>query len=119
MAKWTRCVRCSVRVSRSAATAALIVSSVLIFFIGSIAVADVAAAADLSRRGVAGILTWLSVLSVVIAYLLARQTYSRFRWRFVIDDGTNCLNCNYNLTGLTEPRCPECGQPFEPKGDAP
>ena len=27
--------------------------------------------------------------------------------------------CGYNLTGLPEPRCPECGQPFEPKGDAP
>ena len=29
-----------------------------------------------------------------------------------------CERCGYNLTGLTEPRCPECGQPFEPKGDA-
>jgi len=22
-----------------------------------------------------------------------------------------CVNCGYNLTGLTEPRCPECGTP--------
>ena len=29
-----------------------------------------------------------------------------------------CLRCGYNLTGLPEPRCPECGQPFEAKGDA-
>ncbi len=28
-----------------------------------------------------------------------------------------CQRCGYSLTGLTEPRCPECGQPFEPKGD--
>ncbi len=27
--------------------------------------------------------------------------------------------CGYDLTGLPEPRCPECGQPFEAKGDAP
>ena len=30
-----------------------------------------------------------------------------------------CLNCGYDLTGLPEPRCPECGQPFESKGDTP
>ena len=24
-----------------------------------------------------------------------------------------CLKCGYNLRGLTEPRCPECGQEFE------
>ncbi len=29
-----------------------------------------------------------------------------------------CIKCGYNLTGLPQPRCPECGQPFEPKGDA-
>lgn len=23
--------------------------------------------------------------------------------------------CDYNLTGSTEPRCPECGQPFDPE----
>ncbi len=27
--------------------------------------------------------------------------------------------CGYDLTGLPEPRCPECGKPFEPRGDAP
>lgn len=24
-----------------------------------------------------------------------------------------CVNCGYNLRGLSEPRCPECGTPFE------
>jgi hypothetical protein len=23
-----------------------------------------------------------------------------------------CIKCGYNLTGLSEPRCPECGEPF-------
>jgi hypothetical protein len=25
-----------------------------------------------------------------------------------------CERCGYNLRGLPEPRCPECGQPFDP-----
>ena len=24
-----------------------------------------------------------------------------------------CARCGYNLTGLTEPRCPECGEAFD------
>ncbi len=28
-----------------------------------------------------------------------------------------CLECGYDLRGQVEPRCPECGQPFEPLGD--
>lgn len=28
--------------------------------------------------------------------------------------GFLCLNCNYPLRGLVEPRCPECGRPFDP-----
>ena len=45
--------------------------------------------------------------------------YKILRWRIVVEDGITCAHCGYNLTGLPEPRCPECGQPFEPKGDAP
>ena len=29
-----------------------------------------------------------------------------------------CLGCGYDLRGLPEPRCPECGRPFDP-GDPP
>lgn len=25
-----------------------------------------------------------------------------------------CVECGYNLTGLRDPRCPECGTPFDP-----
>ena len=28
--------------------------------------------------------------------------------------GLLCPQCGYSLTGLTTPRCPECGQPFDP-----
>jgi hypothetical protein len=29
------------------------------------------------------------------------------------DSGLRCTRCEYNLTGLTEARCPECGAPFD------
>ncbi|MGD8452548.1 MAG: hypothetical protein PVJ57_12075 [Phycisphaerae bacterium] len=35
----------------------------------------------------------------------------RWRWR----RQGRCLHCGYNLTGLAELRCPECGQPFKPR----
>ncbi len=36
-------------------------------------------------------------------------------WRFVPKfPRGHCRRCGYNLTGLTEARCPECGETFEP-----
>jgi hypothetical protein len=29
-----------------------------------------------------------------------------------------CVKCGYLLRGLSEPRCPECGTPFDPNGEA-
>jgi hypothetical protein len=34
--------------------------------------------------------------------------------RPVVDSGLRCSRCGYNLTGLTEKRCPECGCWFSP-----
>jgi hypothetical protein len=31
----------------------------------------------------------------------------------VADEGVRCPQCEYNLTGLPEPRCPECGAAFD------
>jgi len=42
------------------------------------------------------------------------------RWRIIHprpakEQYPRCQGCGYNLTGLTEARCPECGIPFDPK----
>ncbi|MBN1489051.1 MAG: DUF2007 domain-containing protein [Phycisphaerae bacterium] len=47
---------------------------------------------------------------------VADEDYEQAR-RFVLQhDGppnpSHCAECGYDLTGLPEPRCPECGRPF-------
>ena len=34
------------------------------------------------------------------------------------DDSRHCGNCGYDLRGIGEPRCPECGTPFDPSRPA-
>ena len=60
----------------------------------------------------------LCVVSGLFLALLAVVVLRRQVKRARLQDSGLCVNCRYNLTGLPEPRCPECGQPFEPKGDA-
>jgi hypothetical protein len=49
-------------------------------------------------------------VATLASYFLAR----RLLWRPSEQRrDTVCRKCGYNLTGLTEPRCPECGTPFD------
>jgi hypothetical protein len=54
---------------------------------------------------------WLPLL-VFAAYLLAAFAVSRIRRRHH-ELYPLCARCGYNLTGLPESRCPECGTPFD------
>ena len=49
-----------------------------------------------------GFLALLSYTSVVSVYRIRRRRKLGL-----------CLSCGYSLHGLTEPRCPECGTPFD------
>ncbi len=59
------------------------------------------------------IVIWLMVAVPVILS-------SRFFWvqprRDELPDPLRCPKCGYSLLGLTEPRCPECGQEFKMPG---
>jgi hypothetical protein len=58
-------------------------------------------------------LAWQVILWGVLAGLLSVAVWARNRYWPLHVPG-HCVNCGYNLRGLPEPRCPECGQPFEP-----
>jgi len=53
------------------------------------------------------LLTWAAE-----CLLLSLIVFLRNRYRPVFPPG-HCRKCGYNLFGLPEPRCPECGKPFE------
>lgn len=58
---------------------------------------------------------WLIPHFILVYALCAPVIHARIEWhrrlRPVI---ARCLCCGYNLTGLTKPRCPECGLGFPP-----
>ena len=54
-------------------------------------------------------------LALAVVFLIAARRAKRQAW---VAAGC-CPKCGYILTGLCEPRCPECGAPFEPKSSLP
>ena len=60
-----------------------------------------------------GLFSWSAI--VVIVNLPIFLVLSLLHWRFGPKPPVpgHCRRCGYNLTGLTEARCPECGTGFE------
>lgn len=54
---------------------------------------------------------WVYGVCVVLAVFVVPRHVRHIRRRRRYLTG-RCINCGYNLTGLTEPRCPECGTAF-------
>jgi hypothetical protein len=57
---------------------------------------------------------WILVLILLIYPVGVGMTRVARRWMNVARLNRHlCIKCSYSLRGLTEPRCPECGTPFE------
>jgi len=55
-----------------------------------------------------------AAVAALIVFAMCRSSvaaFVRLRAAFAIPEG-HCQACGYDLTGLSEPRCPECGTPF-------
>jgi hypothetical protein len=52
--------------------------------------------------------------AIVIVSLLGGGVATYRFLRFPKRDESVCQRCGYSLRGLPQPRCPECGEPFEP-----
>jgi hypothetical protein len=83
------------------------------------------AACLLGRVGITGVAAVMtasasaSLLAVcasglLLAWLFRKRTRRRIRESLVSLGYAVCLQCGYDLRGLTENRCPECGTPFDP-----
>jgi hypothetical protein len=61
---------------------------------------------------------WLFIaLAIALGAVLATIVIARFtesQRRRDVPDAPLCRACGYVLLGLTQPRCPECGHPFDP-----
>ncbi len=58
------------------------------------------------------LIAWWAILGAGIGavhHTIRRRRAARWRHR-----RPECVACGYDLRGLTEPRCPECGTPFDP-----
>jgi hypothetical protein len=58
---------------------------------------------------------WISLLVAIVLTLRGGRRHIQAWLRQGLNDSgcPTCLACGYNLTGLTEPRCPECGSEFD------
>lgn len=55
----------------------------------------------------------ITSLPALAGIIVAVRIYARhYRWLDWLDGEPRCRKCRHILRGLTEPRCPECGEPI-------
>ena len=66
-----------------------------------------------SRMVALGVGAFLGGLATLV--IMRSIVHRNLRTQLVKQGVKICVKCGYNLHGLTEPRCPECGTPFDDK----
>lgn len=61
--------------------------------------------------GVIVLVVMTGALALFVLLMIWRDGYAR-GWRSARSTPPKCLRCGYNLSGLTQCRCPECGSEF-------
>lgn len=56
---------------------------------------------------------WFGIAVWVASGCIGALAVARFRRHWALPDEPTCRRCGYILRGLTQPRCPECGTPFD------
>lgn len=52
---------------------------------------------------------------VWFCWFFRREVQRNLRRQLLQKGVAVCMGCGYQLCGLTAPRCPECGEPFDPR----
>lgn len=70
---------------------------------------------DFTVRQLARDLAFVAIAELAIGTIFILSLHKIFasRVRIGYDPLTQCTSCGYPIRGLTEPRCPECGRPFD------
>jgi hypothetical protein len=70
---------------------------------------------DFGLRQLAVDLMFVGIVALGVGTIFILSLHKIFASRVQIgfDPRTHCTKCGYPLHGLSEPRCPECGRPFE------
>jgi uncharacterized paraquat-inducible protein A len=109
-ALWKSTVRWnSIRFSRTVLAAFLAMIIAFIAVIATANFADIPGRTAILLGGLLAIVLWL-----IATVLIWRETPAERAQRLAASpaNSVSCPTCGYNLTGLTESRCPECGSKF-------
>lgn len=66
---------------------------------------------DMIEIGALLLLLLTAGVAILVVFLIWRDGYRR-GWRSARGDPPTCPNCGYNLSGLTQCTCPECGRTY-------